>query len=356
MNNPHTSKLEEVLADGTPQGIEPNMNRPRLRSALLFTLVYVIIFMVAQIIAGLMIMGPIVTNRAVRAASAGTLDLADESAMTEFMAHTFETQLPLALPWITIVGFTAAVLICAFIVKKRGFSLRKFAGLNPARPTVLLFSLMLGIGLSLSFNSVLALPGLEFLNDPATIEAQAMLMGSIFMAIAASTIVPIAEEIIFRGFMMNELRRTVSLGPSIVFSSVVFGVLHGTAAWILIATLLGLIFAWVALRTRSVYASILTHVGVNATSFTMVWLTGDTLQILILSIAGGTIILVGSTILLFRQTQPISEIEPPPEPVAAIVAPPTANSFKHPIADANDSDNSSSDNDEDVPRNPWIQS
>lgn len=77
---------------------------------------------------------------------------------------------------------------------------------------------------------------------------------------------PILEEIIYRGLLLQLARRYMSTGLAIVLSSVVFGMTHfpGGPALVVGATLLGGMLSCVAVRTRSLYASLLCHAAFNA--------------------------------------------------------------------------------------------
>jgi len=280
-----------------------------------FAFLYALIFALAQIIAGMMVLGYLTTGAIVRAEAAGTLDLTDNYALAEFVTTFVEAQFAPSLSWILLVACILSVLLSWLVVKVRRFNAKKFASLNSTTPLLLAASLLLGISISLTFNSVLSLPALEFFHDETTSAMQAMLFVSVLTAIVASTIVPTAEEIIFRGFMLNELRRGITLWPAIFLSSIIFGILHGTGQWAFIAVGIGLVLAWVALRTRSLYPAILAHVGINATSFAQVWLMSDTPSSFIVpTIAVGAIILIGTAVVISQETQPLSELEPAPEP------------------------------------------
>jgi exosortase E/protease (VPEID-CTERM system) len=90
-----------------------------------------------------------------------------------------------------------------------------------------------------------------------------------FRAIAATTTVPIAEELAFRGFL---IRRFVSADfesvplrsapwPALLASSVAFGLLHGDR-WIA-GVLAGLAFAWVARTTNRIGDAVVAHALTN---------------------------------------------------------------------------------------------
>ena len=80
-------------------------------------------------------------------------------------------------------------------------------------------------------------------------------------------IAPIAEEIIFRGYLFGRLKKYVPVWVAIVVTSIVFGALHG--AWNLAVDTFALSVVMCLLRqnTGSIWASILLHMSKNGLAF-----------------------------------------------------------------------------------------
>jgi membrane protease YdiL (CAAX protease family) len=80
-------------------------------------------------------------------------------------------------------------------------------------------------------------------------------------------IAPIAEEIIFRGYLFGRLKKYAPVWVAIVVTSVVFGALHG--AWNLAVDTFALSVVMCLLRqnTGSLWASILLHMSKNGLAF-----------------------------------------------------------------------------------------
>ncbi|HEX3077690.1 MAG TPA: CPBP family intramembrane glutamic endopeptidase, partial [Lachnospiraceae bacterium] len=81
----------------------------------------------------------------------------------------------------------------------------------------------------------------------------------LYAAIAA----PIVEELIFRKFLLNKLRRYGDV-PAILITAFAFGLFHMNLAQFFYAMALGIIFAYVTIRTNTVRYSILLHIMINA--------------------------------------------------------------------------------------------
>lgn len=93
----------------------------------------------------------------------------------------------------------------------------------------------------------------ETKNDTAT-----ALVDIISSVIAA----PIAEEMFFRGVVLKQTSR-VSAQFGIVFSAVMFGLMHGNPYQFVMATVIGLFFGYITVKTDSLIPSIVCHIAIN---------------------------------------------------------------------------------------------
>jgi len=83
---------------------------------------------------------------------------------------------------------------------------------------------------------------------------------------AVVIVAPLTEELLFRGWLLQDLKEPYGNTPALIWSSLLFGMVHlgGGASAFFYATLGGLVLGAVALRTKSTLASIGMHAGVNA--------------------------------------------------------------------------------------------
>jgi membrane protease YdiL (CAAX protease family) len=88
--------------------------------------------------------------------------------------------------------------------------------------------------------------------------------GGVSALLVLVLVAPVTEELLFRGWLLQDLKEQYGGGPALVWSSALFGLVHIEAAAVLYATLGGLVLGAVALRTKSTLASIAMHAGVNA--------------------------------------------------------------------------------------------
>ncbi len=88
--------------------------------------------------------------------------------------------------------------------------------------------------------------------------------GGMSALMAFVLVAPVTEELVFRGWLLPMLQDHYGTRIALVWSSVLFGIVHGWPAAIY-ATLGGFVLGAVALRTKSTLASIALHAGINAT-------------------------------------------------------------------------------------------
>ena len=81
---------------------------------------------------------------------------------------------------------------------------------------------------------------------------------------------PIAEEIFFRGFLLDKTRKIVGTNGAIVLTSILFGLAHismGNVIPAIIISVVAVVFGYMVVRTKSLMTGIIAHVVFNLTSF-----------------------------------------------------------------------------------------
>ncbi len=81
---------------------------------------------------------------------------------------------------------------------------------------------------------------------------------------------PIAEEIFFRGFLLDKIEYYAGQNVAIFSTAILFGLAHmsyGKIYPVLFPMIMGVILAYIVIKTRNIYASIFAHITFNITSF-----------------------------------------------------------------------------------------
>ncbi len=84
--------------------------------------------------------------------------------------------------------------------------------------------------------------------------------------LCVGVIVPIAEELVFRGLIYKRLRGYCPVALALILSAVLFGLYHGNIVQILYAIPAGLALAYLYEKYGSVFAPIAAHMVMNITS------------------------------------------------------------------------------------------
>ncbi len=88
----------------------------------------------------------------------------------------------------------------------------------------------------------------------------------IAVAIVAVFIAPIAEEVFFRGFMMEGFRKIMPAGVAVFFSGILFGVAHVQPQSLVLLIVAGWWLGFMRVRTRSIWPGVFFHMLNNAIS------------------------------------------------------------------------------------------
>lgn len=86
---------------------------------------------------------------------------------------------------------------------------------------------------------------------------------SIFSLISVVVLIPICEEIIFRGVIFGYLKKRYNLVISLIIQALVFAFMHGNIVQGIYTFILGLVLGIIYIYTNSLYGSMLMHIIYN---------------------------------------------------------------------------------------------
>ena len=112
--------------------------------------------------------------------------------------------------------------------------------------------------------------GLESLEPVSTISDDSFyehVSVVVLLGISAVLVAPVMEEVFFRGFLVGALSRAWSAPIALFSSSAVFAALHFDVGSMIPFALIGLVFGALYLRTKSVAAPVIAHLGFNVVGY-----------------------------------------------------------------------------------------
>ncbi len=182
-------------------------------------------------------------------------NLKGESAMSDILANN--------IIQITIISSLASLVIFYLIFKLKGQDLIKrckFRKLNNSEIKNI-FSVALLISFANMFLTMSLSPYfLEYQEVSNMISKQTT---SIFGVLTLVVLVPIFEEILFRGIIFNTLKKEIRLIPSIFISALIFSLAHGNMLQGIYTFILGILLAGIYTKLNSIFAPILIHLIYN---------------------------------------------------------------------------------------------
>lgn len=121
-----------------------------------------------------------------------------------------------------------------------------------------------GMTLGIAVNNIIAMTPLIEKSAGFTQANESFFAGQmIYELLGSCLLIPIAEELLYRGIVYKRLRLMVGVMPAILCSALIFGIMHVNVVQFIYAGILGLLLAFLLERTRCLYAPILAHIAAN---------------------------------------------------------------------------------------------
>ncbi|OHB75579.1 MAG: hypothetical protein A2Z34_07090 [Planctomycetes bacterium RBG_16_59_8] len=87
--------------------------------------------------------------------------------------------------------------------------------------------------------------------------------GILFLVLGVVVLPALCEELFFRGFLQSGFVNAFGPTRGVIYTALLFGAMHSSMIKLLPTTLLGLLFGFLVVRTRSIVASIVAHLMNN---------------------------------------------------------------------------------------------
>ncbi|MCX7709762.1 MAG: CPBP family intramembrane metalloprotease [Clostridia bacterium] len=179
------------------------------------------------------------------------------------------------LDLILLIAVVSAALIFMLIFKLKKENLIKLCNFSKVGMRDIGLLTIVGVSASFILNIVLSsLQGLEALKkffEAHEKVTSSLLAGNniVFTVFVVSIAAPLFEEVLFRGMVFNEFRKSVPVTWAILLQGAVFGLYHMNVLQGVYASVLGILFALLYIWTKSLWAPITVHFSLNLTSAAM---------------------------------------------------------------------------------------
>ena len=166
---------------------------------------------------------------------------------------------------ILLISAVLTLLIYFIVEKVKKSSIFKEADIKPATGKQIGLSVVGALGAMFFMNFMLTiLPIPQDLLGDLTSGVSKLTSYPFWQAILANALlVPIMEEVLFRGYIFSRLEKAMPSIVAALISSVVFGICHGGLVWAIWAFLLGMFICVVRIKSRSIVPGIIIHIIMN---------------------------------------------------------------------------------------------
>lgn len=127
--------------------------------------------------------------------------------------------------------------------------------------------LLMAAALSLGLNNLIIIGNLSVMSESYETTMDALYSAPLLVQIISlAVLVPISEELVFRGLLFKRLRERGTYIQAALYSAVVFGVMHGNLIQMLYGFILGMMLSYLCEKYGSVKAPIAAHIVMNLLS------------------------------------------------------------------------------------------
>ena len=219
--------------------------------------------------------------------------------MIPFMFHAIHKGLkgPALQDYLSNSSGALCVMIICCIITIAVFQKKRYVSFKPGRIAhsnylkAAGFAMLIAWGWEFTEGAALQLVGIDklFPDEEGHFDMMNNMLSTPLGLIAAGILVPITEEIAFRGILVGGMLR-MRLKPwlAILLPALVFGLAHGTYTQFVGTTIFGIICGWLYWRTGSIIPGIIIHIVNN--SLTAIDLIGQSHVILWLILVVGLLL------------------------------------------------------------------
>lgn len=164
---------------------------------------------------------------------------------------------------VLIISGGISLFIYKALLKKKQLTLSKVCNFKKIPMKQYLVNAILAIAFSFVTGGIVYFLGDYFPSYYEVSNDMVNSMGTIFGVITIVILVPIFEEVLFRGIVLSELKSNMNLIVAVILQSFLFGLIHGNVLQGLYTFALGIITALVCIWSKSIMSAIAIHIFFN---------------------------------------------------------------------------------------------
>jgi len=219
---------------------------------------------------------------------------------------------------LVISAFSAGISILVFglwyrrtIKEEKKINIKKIFSIKSILNMILL-AIGLQVGISIVLNMVASIKPEWFKSYNDLIELLGM-GNSVISVLLIVFIAPIAEELIFRGVILEKSKKVMPIAAANVLQAILFGIYHMNMIQGTYAFVIGMFFGMVAIKFNSLLASIILHMLINLSGILLNMILPEKAlsmpEVMIGSMILSIVIIVFSSINLSKNQVPLEEKE-----------------------------------------------
>lgn len=210
----------------------------------------------------------------------------------------------------TMVFQVMTVLCVGLICMMKKSKLRVEANITKIKKYSVLWIAVLGVGLAAFVSTFMTVFVPEDIMAAYNAVAEKSLGGPIVIQLISSVLLaPIMEEIVFRGMVLPRFQKAMPTPVAVFLSCVFFGLAHGQIVWIAYATVVGIVLSIIALKEKTITASILLHMVFNAIGFGIGYLPLEDWGVKLLCAISFVMVVVAFVMIFKKRTEEEQMVE-----------------------------------------------
>jgi len=186
--------------------------------------------------------------------------------------------------WAILIGEGLIIVPLVFFLRRNRMPLRETLRLEKVSAPTIWAALLIGLGFSVLMDEFDRLIAMVFPMPESVMGSMDILIfanpADALLVIAGAVIMaPVVEEALFRGFLQGQLERGYrDATKAVLFSSLLFMLLHFNPWWGLQIYVFGVVLGYLAWRTGSIWPAIVVHGANNALSLMLANVDADSLE------------------------------------------------------------------------------